>query len=43
MKSKVVLITGAASGVGEASAHLFASNGAFLVLSDIQEEIGRAV
>ncbi len=42
MKNKTVLITGAASGIGKATAQLFAAQGANVVLSDIQEEEGRA-
>jgi len=38
MKDKVVLITGAASGIGQATAKLFAQEGAVLILSDIDEE-----
>lgn len=43
MKDKVAIVTGAASGIGEATAQLFAREGAIVVLSDIQEEAGRAV
>ena len=43
MKNKVVLITGAASGIGEAAAFLFAGEGASVVISDIQEERGKEV
>lgn len=32
IKDKIILITGASSGIGEACAHLFASNGAKLIL-----------
>lgn len=42
MKNKTVLITGAASGIGKATAELFAAQGANVVLSDIQEEEGKA-
>ena len=37
-RDKVVLITGAASGIGEAAARRFASEGAALVLGDLNEE-----
>jgi NAD(P)-dependent dehydrogenase (short-subunit alcohol dehydrogenase family) len=37
-KGKVVVVTGAGSGIGRASALAFASEGAKLVLSDISEE-----
>ncbi len=35
LKNKIALITGAAMGMGEAEARLFAENGASLVLTDI--------
>ena len=38
MKNKVVIITGAAAGIGAATARLFARNGAHLSLIDIDEE-----
>ncbi|MFX0032301.1 MAG: SDR family NAD(P)-dependent oxidoreductase [Candidatus Hodarchaeota archaeon] len=38
LKEKVVIITGAASGIGRATAILFANEGAIQVLSDIDEE-----
>lgn len=37
LKDKVAIITGAASGIGRATAHLFAQEGAKLVLNDIDE------
>lgn len=40
---KVVAITGAASGLGEASARLLAAEGASVVLADIQDDRGRAL
>ena len=40
MKDKVALVTGAASGIGEATAILFAKEGASVVVSDIQKEKG---
>jgi NAD(P)-dependent dehydrogenase (short-subunit alcohol dehydrogenase family) len=38
---KVVLVTGAASGIGKATAKLFASHGASVVVGDLVEESGR--
>jgi len=38
LKDKVVIITGAAGGIGSATAHLFAKHGAILVLTDIHKE-----
>lgn len=43
MKNKTVIITGAASGIGRATAELFAREGANVVLSDLQEAEGKAV
>jgi NAD(P)-dependent dehydrogenase (short-subunit alcohol dehydrogenase family) len=40
LTSKVAIITGAASGIGEATAKLFAQEGASLLLADWQEERG---
>jgi len=42
-EGQVVLITGAASGIGRATAAAFADQGARLLLADIDEEGGRAV
>ncbi len=43
MKNKTVIITGAASGIGKAAAELFATKGANVVVSDIQESEGAKV
>lgn len=43
LKNKIALITGAASGIGEAIAKLFCSEGAMVILSDIQDEAGRCI
>jgi NAD(P)-dependent dehydrogenase (short-subunit alcohol dehydrogenase family) len=42
MKNKTVIITGAASGIGKATAELFAKEGANVVISDILLEEGKA-
>lgn len=38
--NKVALVTGAASGIGLATAHAFAAEGATVVLADVQDEAG---
>jgi 3(or 17)beta-hydroxysteroid dehydrogenase len=43
VKDKVALVTGAASGVGRADALLLAAEGARVVLTDVNEEAGRAL
>ena len=40
LKDKVAIVTGAASGMGAATAKLFAAEGAKVVLTDIMEEVG---
>lgn len=40
LEGKVVIITGGASGIGEASARLFVKEGAFIIIADIQDEKG---
>jgi NAD(P)-dependent dehydrogenase (short-subunit alcohol dehydrogenase family) len=41
MKNKTVIITGAASGIGKATAALFAAQGSNVIVSDIQETDGK--
>jgi NAD(P)-dependent dehydrogenase (short-subunit alcohol dehydrogenase family) len=43
LEGKVALVTGAASGIGRATAELFARNGARVVASDVNAEAGAAV
>ncbi|KAI3853097.1 hypothetical protein MKW92_008067 [Papaver armeniacum] len=43
LEGKVAIITGAASGIGEAAARLFVENGAFVVIADVQDELGDQV
>jgi len=43
LEGKTAVITGAARGIGQAIAQLFSSEGARVVLSDIDDELGNAV
>lgn len=43
VEGKVVLVTGAASGIGKASATALAREGAKVMLSDLNEEIGKLI
>lgn len=43
LQGRVAVVTGAASGIGEATSKLFAFEGASVVLSDVQDESGERV
>lgn len=43
MKNKIIIVTGAASGIGKATAKLFAKQGVSVIISDIQEAAGKTV
>ena len=43
LKDKVAIITGAASGMGAATARIFAREGAFVILTDLDDEGGQKV
>ncbi|MBA0685466.1 hypothetical protein Goari_013124 [Gossypium aridum] len=44
LQGKIAIITGGASGIGEAAAHHFAAHGAqMIVIADIQDELGQKV
>ncbi len=41
LEQRVAIITGAASGIGRASAYLFAREGATIIVADIDDPCGR--
>jgi NAD(P)-dependent dehydrogenase (short-subunit alcohol dehydrogenase family) len=43
LKEKVAIVTGAAQGIGEGIARVFAAEGAAVVIADVQDERGEAV
>jgi 3(or 17)beta-hydroxysteroid dehydrogenase len=43
LAGKIALVTGAAQGIGEACAKIFAEEGAFVFLTDINDDLGRKV
>src|SRR5690348_13232193 len=43
LEGKVAIVTGAAMGMGEATARVFAEAGAHVLVSDVNEELGQAV
>ena len=41
LDQKIVLVTGAARGIGESISRVFASEGAQVILTDINDELGQ--
>lgn len=42
LKDKIIIITGAGSGIGKSTAALFASEGATVIIADVHEDSGKA-
>ena len=43
LKDRVAIITGGASGIGEAAVRLFARQGAMVVCADVQDGLGERI
>ncbi|XP_075507858.1 secoisolariciresinol dehydrogenase-like [Primulina tabacum] len=43
LEGKVAIVTGGASGIGEATVRLFVQNGAKVIIADVQDELGQKV
>ena len=43
LQGKVAIVTGAASGIGAEAVRIFAKNGAFVVIADVEDELGHQV
>lgn len=43
LHNKIVLITGAAQGIGKSIAELFSEQGATVILSDINDDLGQKI
>ncbi|MCD7459858.1 hypothetical protein HAX54_042129 [Datura stramonium] len=43
LEGKVAIVTGGASGIGEAAARLFIKHGAKVVIADIQDDLGQSI
>jgi len=41
IKSKIALVTGSAEGIGKSIAQLFVTEGAFVIITDINDEVGK--